>query len=186
MAGMFKNQHSALVHVEPIDSDEEEVVTIVEKEKVDLAKKLVVVTDKFRTVNKNLEVDSLKDFLCQGRDTLGYMEDEEVYAVLEEDGTEVDEDEYFHLLPARTFLMVLSCSEVWSPSLSLQGSCMMEPGSILSSSQLATALLEHLKRSNLELGEQVGDQRTSLVDLLEDDFPVEIVSQNTQNIQNAF
>ena len=56
-----------------------------------------------------------------GKETVGYSEDEEVYAVLEEDGTEVDEEEYFHLLPARTRLIVMSCKEIWSPLDSMQG-----------------------------------------------------------------
>ena len=34
-------------------------------------------------------------FAAAGKESLGYCEDEEVYAVLEEDGTEVDEEEYF-------------------------------------------------------------------------------------------
>ena len=57
----------------------------------------------------------------KGKHVLGYDEDEEVYAVLEEDGTEVDEDEYFELLPERACLMILSAHEVWSPPVSLQG-----------------------------------------------------------------
>ena len=44
-----------------------------------------------------------------------------MYAVLEEDGTEVDEEEYFQLLPSRTRLIVLSTKEAWSPMDSMQG-----------------------------------------------------------------
>ena len=60
-------------------------------------------------------------FSLLGRETVGYSEDEEVYAVLEEDGTEVDEAEYFQLLPSRTRLIVLSTKEIWSPMDSMQG-----------------------------------------------------------------
>ena len=56
-----------------------------------------------------------------GRDTLGYGEDEEVYAVLEDDGTEVDEDEYFQLLPQYTRMIVMQSQESWSPIDSMQG-----------------------------------------------------------------
>ena len=41
-------------------------VTIVEKEKFDVEKKVVTVTDKFRTVEKILSCDNLEDFLIQG------------------------------------------------------------------------------------------------------------------------
>ena len=44
-----------------------------------------------------------------------------VYVVLEEDGTEVDEEEYFQLLPSRTRLIVLSTREIWSPMDSMEG-----------------------------------------------------------------
>ena len=44
-----------------------------------------------------------------------------MYAVLEEDGTEVDEDEYFMLLPDETLLMILTSDQVWSPTISIKG-----------------------------------------------------------------
>ena len=56
-----------LVHVEGGESDDEELVTIVEKEKIDVEKKAVIVTDKFRTVEKLLMSENLKDFLNQGK-----------------------------------------------------------------------------------------------------------------------
>ena len=49
---------------------------------------------------------------------LGLSDHEEVYAVLEDDGTEVDEEEYFQLLPDETLLMILSSQQIWSPSIS--------------------------------------------------------------------
>jgi len=173
---MVRNQHSALVHVEAADSDEEEVVTVVEKEKTDSAKKIVVVTDKHRTVIKYLEVESLEDFIMQGRETLGYADEEDVYAVLEEDGTEVDEEEYFQLLADRTHLMVLSTRELWSPSLSLHGSYIFDSGSRLSSGQLAQALLKHLQKTTINLQNSAG------CNMDEDDFPVEIISQSLQQV----
>ena len=44
--------------------------------------------------------------LWSGRESLGYSDDEDVYAVLEEDGTEVDEEEYFMMLEHRYDLFV--------------------------------------------------------------------------------
>ena len=56
-----------------------------------------------------------------GRVFLGLNKHEEVYAVLEDDGTEVDEEEYFLLLPEDTVLMILSSEQLWSPTISLKG-----------------------------------------------------------------
>ena len=52
---------------------------------------------------------------------MGYCEDEDVYAVLEEDGTEVDEEEYFQYVPHRTRIIVMSRKEAWSPADTWQG-----------------------------------------------------------------
>lgn len=58
-----------LVHVPAGDSEDEELVTVVEKEKFDVKKKAVTVTDRFRTVGKVLLCENLQDFLLQGIDT---------------------------------------------------------------------------------------------------------------------
>ena len=39
----------------------------------------------------------------------------EVYLVIEEDGTEVDDEEYFSTLSDNTVLMVLFKDDIWSP-----------------------------------------------------------------------
>ena len=44
-----------------------------------------------------------------------------VYVVLEDDGTEVDEEEYFQLLPDKSQMMILAEDQIWSPNFSLQG-----------------------------------------------------------------
>ena len=85
-------------------------------------------------------------FAAVGKESLGYSEDEEVYAVLEEDGTEVDEEEYFQLLPLRTVLIVMSRKESWSPVDTWQGSGPENPSTSLSSQNLADALMQHLVR----------------------------------------
>lgn len=41
--------------------------------------------------------------------------DKAVYVVLEEDGTEVDEEEYFQTLPDNTLLMLLHVGDKWLP-----------------------------------------------------------------------
>ena len=58
-----------LVHVQAGDSEDEELVTVVEKEKFDVEKKAVTVTDRFRTVEKLLMCENLQDFLLQGNDS---------------------------------------------------------------------------------------------------------------------
>jgi len=54
-------------------------------------------------------------FLNKGKDKLNYPMDKPVYVVLEEDGTEVDEEEYFQTLPDNTLLMLLHIGDKWSP-----------------------------------------------------------------------
>ena len=39
----------------------------------------------------------------------------EVYLVLEEDGTEVDDEEYFQTIEGNTMIMLLSKDDIWSP-----------------------------------------------------------------------
>ena len=39
----------------------------------------------------------------------------EVYLVLEEDGTEVDDEEYFKTIEGNTVLMLLLKDDIWSP-----------------------------------------------------------------------
>ena len=56
-----------LIHVDGCESEDEELVTVVEKEKIDVDKKVVIVTDKFRTVEKMLMPENLQDFLNQGK-----------------------------------------------------------------------------------------------------------------------
>ena len=55
-------------------------------------------------MNALLSISLLK---CSALDKLNYADWCEVYLVLEEDGTEVDDDEYFQCLPDNTRLMLL-------------------------------------------------------------------------------
>ena len=48
-------------------------------------------------------------------DKLNYGDWCEVYLVLEEDGTEIDDEEYFQSLPDNTKLMLLLEQDIWSP-----------------------------------------------------------------------
>ena len=88
--------------------------------------------------------------MSAGKESLGYSEDEEVYAVLEEDGTEVDEEEYFQLIPHRTCLIVMSRKEFWSPVDTWTGAGDESPSPSLSSENLAAALIQHLVKVQVE------------------------------------
>ena len=88
--------------------------------------------------------------MSAGKESLGYSEDEEVYAVLEEDGTEVDEEEYFQLIPHRTCLIVMSRKEIWSPVDTWTGAGDESPSPSLSSENLAAALIQHLVKVQVE------------------------------------
>jgi len=162
MAGLCDYKfHVPLVHVEPDEEDEEDLVTIVEKDKIDVEMKVVTITDKYRTVEKILSCENLEDFLVQGRESLGYSDDEEVYAVLEEDGTEVDEEEYFQYIPNRTRLIVMSRKESWSPIDTWQSS-MGDPSTHLSSENLAEALMQHLYKIQKDGYEVLGGSREEI------------------------
>eukprot|EP00090_Calanus_glacialis_P047076 TRINITY_DN9547_c0_g1_i1.p1 TRINITY_DN9547_c0_g1~~TRINITY_DN9547_c0_g1_i1.p1 ORF type:complete len:211 (-),score=97.42 TRINITY_DN9547_c0_g1_i1:453-1085(-) len=73
------------------------------------------VLDRTRSVKKGVMAANLEELLGRGKEKLGYSTNTEVYAVLEEDGTEVDEDDYFQTLPNNTTLMLLYVGDRWSP-----------------------------------------------------------------------
>merc|ERR1711963_654087 len=83
--------------------------------------KCVTITDKYRSNEKLVSANSLDQFMDLGREFLGLSEKEPVYAVLEDDGTEVDEEEYFQLLPESQILMILTGEQNWTPNFSLPG-----------------------------------------------------------------
>ena len=53
--------------------------------------------------------------LISAKEKFGLDDWIEVYLVLEEDGTEVDEEEYFQTLEGNTILMLLLKEDIWSP-----------------------------------------------------------------------
>ena len=71
--------------------------------------------DRKREVKKGVMAESLEELTCRGKAKLNYAIDKKVYVVLEEDGTEVDEEEYFQTLPTNTLLMLLYVGDRWSP-----------------------------------------------------------------------
>ena len=66
-------------------------------------------------MNDFRSLDLIQFIYVSGKEKLGYPMDKAVYVVLEEDGTEVDEEEYFQTLPSNTLLMLLYVGDRWSP-----------------------------------------------------------------------
>ena len=73
------------------------------------------VLDRTRSLKKGVMAASLDELLEKSRTKLGYETDRQLLAVLEEDGTEVEEDDYFQTLENNTTLMLLYAGERWSP-----------------------------------------------------------------------
>ena len=74
-----------------------------------------------------------------GVEKLKYPAEQEIVVVLEEDGTEVDEDDYFQTLDDNTELMILYRGDRWSPFTSHDVTDNGGPGE--SSQQLISILL---------------------------------------------
>lgn len=71
--------------------------------------------DRTRTIKKGVTASSLEEIIQIGRHKFGYKLNQEVYLVLEEDGTEVDEEDYFQTIPESCTLMLLFTDDKWSP-----------------------------------------------------------------------
>ena len=56
-----------------------------------------------------------KNIIVTAREKFGLDDWLEVYLVLEEDGTEVDDEEYFNTMKENTILMLLLKDDIWSP-----------------------------------------------------------------------
>jgi len=69
-----------------------------------------------RNVRKALVVGTYDEFLRKGRDKLCVGAGELVRVVLETDGTQVEDGEYFQTLPENTIFIVLRGGEVWAPA----------------------------------------------------------------------
>jgi len=70
-------------------------------------------------MKKGVMAQSLAELVSRGRAKLGYSSERSLYLVLEDDGTEVDEEDYFATLPPNTTLMLLYSEDRWTPFPSL-------------------------------------------------------------------
>ena len=80
-----------------------------------MVKRPYKVTDRLRQIRKGIVANSLNDLRQKAMEKFGYVDDQEVYLVLEEDGTELDDEEYFQSLPDNSRLMLLLPQDIWSP-----------------------------------------------------------------------
>ncbi|CAH0388224.1 unnamed protein product [Bemisia tabaci] len=73
------------------------------------------IVDVSRDKRYGIVASSLQEFISKARDKLD-LGNGNVKVVLEADGTEVDEDDYFSTLENNTSLMVLSSDQKWMPA----------------------------------------------------------------------
>ncbi|XP_023346892.1 cell death activator CIDE-A [Eurytemora carolleeae] len=112
MSGMTRNR-PVLMRAETIDSCcSDDLVTVLE---VARGKRPFKITDRLRILRKGVMAASLQELIQKGKERFEYETYAEVYIVLEEDGTEVDEEEYFQTLPDNTNFMLLLKDDIWSP-----------------------------------------------------------------------
>lgn len=73
------------------------------------------VVDLARECKKGVVASTLQDLICRARGKLGVPDNIPVKIVLEQDGTEVDDDEYFSTVEKNTVVMLLKNDEKWLP-----------------------------------------------------------------------
>ena len=79
-----------------------------------MSKKPIKVTNAGRTFKKGIVVDNYKQFVEEKVPELFNCESDQIRIVLDEDGTEIDDDDYFQTLQPNTILMILQNDQKWS------------------------------------------------------------------------
>ncbi|KAG7212681.1 hypothetical protein KM043_012960 [Ampulex compressa] len=72
--------------------------------------------DSWRNVRKGLVVSNFEELIHRGKEKLGVPQNENVSLVLESDGTQVEDGEYFKTLDNNTILLLLRHGERWCPT----------------------------------------------------------------------
>ncbi|KAK0174478.1 hypothetical protein PV327_010242 [Microctonus hyperodae] len=72
--------------------------------------------DSWRNVRKGLVVSNFEELVHRGKEKLGVPQNESVSLVLESDGTQVEDGEYFKTLSNNTILLLLRHGERWCPT----------------------------------------------------------------------
>ncbi|XP_055335265.1 DNA fragmentation factor subunit alpha-like [Paramacrobiotus metropolitanus] len=68
-----------------------------------------------RTMKKSCVVSNLDTLKIEGKRKLAIDADQPIRVVLEEDGTEIDEEDYFQLVPDHSTFIFLKDQEIWMP-----------------------------------------------------------------------
>uniref|UniRef100_A0A0B7BI66 CIDE-N domain-containing protein n=2 Tax=Arion vulgaris TaxID=1028688 RepID=A0A0B7BI66_9EUPU len=118
-----------------------------------------------RSVKKSLTASSLQELLEKGCSKLNLNHSSALLrVVLEEDGTEVDDDDYFALVPDNSTLLILQDNEKWSP----QGSGTIDEtdsrGDVSHDQSELKHLAEYLKHDLLSIITFNSEQQQLLVD----------------------
>ncbi|XP_011502470.1 PREDICTED: uncharacterized protein LOC105365895 isoform X2 [Ceratosolen solmsi marchali] len=80
------------------------------------SKKPFKIWDSWRNIRKGLVVSNLEELVHRGKEKLGIPINENVVLVLESDGTQIDDGEYFKTLSNNTILILLRNGESWCPT----------------------------------------------------------------------
>ncbi|KAJ8319814.1 hypothetical protein KUTeg_001401 [Tegillarca granosa] len=68
-----------------------------------------------RSIKKSIIASCLEELKVKGKDKLCILPTEPVTVVLEDDGTEIDDDDYFTFLAHNTTLILLRSNQKWLP-----------------------------------------------------------------------
>uniref|UniRef100_A0A1A9WQI0 CIDE-N domain-containing protein n=1 Tax=Glossina brevipalpis TaxID=37001 RepID=A0A1A9WQI0_9MUSC len=79
-------------------------------------KRPLKIWDSWRNVRKGVVVSTFEELLVRGKDKLGVPASEPVRLVLESDGTQIEDGEYFRTLANNTVLLLLRQGERWYPT----------------------------------------------------------------------
>ncbi|EDW73782.1 uncharacterized protein Dwil_GK19508 [Drosophila willistoni] len=79
-------------------------------------KRPLKIWDSWRNVRKGVVVGTFEELLVRGKDKLGVPSSEPVRVVLECDGTQIEDGEYFRTLANNTVLLLLRQGERWYPT----------------------------------------------------------------------
>lgn len=79
-------------------------------------KRPLKIWDSWRNVRKGVVVGTFEELLVRGKDKLGVPASEPVRVVLECDGTQIEDGEYFRTLANNTVLLLLRQGERWYPT----------------------------------------------------------------------
>ncbi|KAL3861827.1 hypothetical protein ACJMK2_007842 [Sinanodonta woodiana] len=74
-----------------------------------------------RSLKKSVTASNLEELIAKGKEKLGIPASEYVRVALDEDGTEVDEEDYFTFLPFNSTVILLMEGQTWRPEGSEHG-----------------------------------------------------------------